>query len=139
MRKVLITLAAAASAVAVAAPASAQPYGNVTPGYGYGYNNYGYNNYGYGYQNAATLRTQVQQIRYQMRNLTMQGRLTTAERRDMERDIVTAERAIYNANYRGLSPWETQSLQQRVARLQYQLARYSDYDRRNRYNYGWRH
>ena len=141
MRKVLFSLAAAASALAVAAPASAQVYGNLGPNYGYGYGyGYGYNNnaYGYGHQNAGNLRAQIQQIRYQMRNLTMQGRLTRSERRDMERDIVNAERAIYNANYRGLSPWEAQSLQQRVARLQYQLARYSDYDRRGGYGYGWR-
>ena len=55
MRKVLISLAAAASAVAIAAPASAQVYSNIgiglgysTPGYGYGYGTPGYG-YGYGY------------------------------------------------------------------------------------------
>ena len=136
MRKVLFTLAAAASAIAVAAPASAQVYGNLGPGYGYGYNN---SAYGYGYRNnAGNLRAQIQQIRYQARNLSAQGRLTRAEARDLNRDIANAERAIYNAGYRGISPWEAQSLQQRVQRLHYEVARYSDYDRRSGYGYGWR-
>ena len=143
MRKVLITLAAAAATLAVAAPASAQVYGNLAPGYGYngyaynGYGNaygYGYGNrygYGYGYQNAASLRAEIQQVRFQMNALARQGRLTRNEARDLNRDIANAERAIYNANYRGLTAWEAQNLQQRVQRLRYEVARYSDYDRRN--------
>jgi uncharacterized sporulation protein YeaH/YhbH (DUF444 family) len=126
MRKVLISLAAAAATIAVAAPASAQVYGN---------------HYGYGYQNAGNLRAEIQQVRYQTSILARQGRLTRGESRDLNRDIANAERAIYNANYRGLSPWEAQNLQQRVARLRYEVARYSDYDRRGGYAYGngWRH
>jgi hypothetical protein len=141
MRKVLFSLAAAAATLAVAAPASAQPYGNLAPGYGY--NGYAYNGYGnaygygygnrYGYQNAANLRAEIQQIRFQMNALARQGRLTRNEARDLNRDIARTERAIYDANYRGLSPWEAQNLQQRVQRLRYEVARYSDYDRR----YAW--
>ena len=137
MRKVLFSLAAAASALAVAAPASAQVYGNLAPGYGYGYG-YNQNAYGYGYRNGGNLRAEIQQIRYQARNLSAQGRLTRAEARDLNRDIANAERAIYNAGYRGISPWEAQALQQRVQRLRYEVARYSDYDRRGGYGYGWR-
>ena len=149
MRKVLFSLAAAASALAVAAPASAQVYGNLAPGYGYaqpayGYGQpaYGYGNqyaYGnrYGYQNAGSLRAEIQQVRYQMNALARQGRLTRNEARDLNRDIASAERAIYNANYRGLSPWEAQNLQQRIQRLRYEVALYSDYDLR--YAYGRRY
>jgi hypothetical protein len=143
MRKVLFSLAAAAATLAVAAPASAQVYGSLAPGYGYngyaynGYGNaygYGYGNrYGYGYQSAGSLRAEIQQVRAQMNVLARQGRLTRNEARDLNRDIASAERAIYNANYRGLSRREAQNLQQRVQRLRYEVARYSDYDRR----YAW--
>ena len=138
MRKVLISLAAAAATLAVAAPASAQAWGNMTPGYGY---NNGYNNgygYGYSYGNPGNLHAEIQQVRNQYVSLLRQGRLTRAEARDLNRDIANAERAIYNAGYRGISPWEAQSLQQRVQRLHYEVARYSDYDRRSGYGYGWR-
>jgi len=86
MRKFLFTLAAAVSAVAVAAPASAQVRGNLGVGYGAPYGNaygYGYNN---GYNRVERLQNQIQQVRYQMRNLAVQGRLTRAEARPIPQD-----------------------------------------------------
>lgn len=137
MRTLLISLAAA-SAVAVAAPASAQVYGNVgigiggpaygAPGYGYGYG------YGNGYGNSAgRWQAQLQQIRYDISNLARQGRLTRAEGRDLDRDIRSAERTLYNASYRGISPWEARSMDEKIARLRYEVRRYADYDG-NRWN-----
>jgi hypothetical protein len=133
MRKFLITLAAAVSAVAVAAPASAQVYGNLGIGYGNPYGNaYGYNN---GYQNVQRLRNQLQQVRYQMRNLAVQGRLTRAEARDLNRDIFSTERALRRASYAGLSPYEARVLRERVQRLRWEVRRYADYDGRRGYGY----
>jgi hypothetical protein len=131
MRKFLVTLAAAVSAVAVAAPASAQVYGNLSP-YGSPYGNaYGYNN---GYNRVERLQSQIQQVRYQMRNLAVQGRLTRAEARDLNRDIRSTERALRNASYRGLSPYEARVLSERVQRLRWEVRRYADYDgRRGRF------
>jgi hypothetical protein len=135
MRKFLVTLAAV-SAVAVAAPASAQVYGNLGVGYGSPYGNaygYAYNN---GYQRVERLQNQIQQVRYQMRNLAVQGRLTRAEARDLNRDIRSTERALANASRRGLSPYEARVLSQRVQRLNFEVRRYADYDGR-RGRYGW--
>jgi hypothetical protein len=124
MRKVLISLAAAAATLAVAAPASAQSWGNYAPGYG---NGYGYNNAGY-------LQRELQQIRVQADRLARSGRLTRAESRDLFGDIRSAERAVYRSGYNGVSPWEARSLQQQMQRLRYEIRRYADYDGRRGYN-----
>ncbi len=138
MRKILIPIAAAATALVVAAPASAQGYGNLGPAYGapaygapYG-NAYGYNRYG-----AGQWQRELQQIRYERNQLARSGRLTRSEARRLDRDIRNAERTIYRSGRYGVSPWEAQRIQQRIARLRYELRRYSDYDRRGRY-YGRR-
>jgi hypothetical protein len=134
MRKVLISLAAAGTAVALASPASAQAWGNMGPyGAPYGYNS----GYGYGYGNAGRWQQQLQQIRYEMRNLAVQGRLTRSEGRDLNRDIRSAERSLRNASYRGISPWEARSMDQRIANLRYELRRYADYDGRRGWNRGY--
>lgn len=125
MRKVLISIAAAAATLAVAAPASAQNYGNMTP-YGYGY---GAPAYGYGYNNIGRWQNQIQQVRYQMQRLARQGRLTRAEARNLNRDIRSTERALYRSGRYGISPYEAQSIDRRIARLQFELRRYADYDR----------
>ena len=122
MRKVLIALATAGAALAVATPASAQYYG--AP------------NYGYGYDSRGQLQNELQQIRYQANNLARQGRLTRSESRDLFRDIASAERMLYNGYG---TPWQTQNLRVKVARIRYEMRRYSDYDYRgNRYGaYGY--
>jgi hypothetical protein len=124
MRKVLISLAAAAATFAVAAPASAQAYGNLSP-YGYGY---GAPGYGYGYNNVGRWQNQVQQVRYEMQNLGRQGRLTRSEARDLNRDIRSVERTLYRSGRNGITPWEARSMDQKIARLQYEVRRYADYD-----------
>jgi hypothetical protein len=134
MRKVLISLAAAAATLAVAAPASAQVYGNLSPyGYGYGTPSYSYGYNGYGYNNVGRWQSQLQQVRYEMQNLARQGRLTRAEARDLDRDLRSAERSLYRSGRNGIAPWEARSMDQRIARLQYEVRRYADYDY-GRYN-----
>ena len=135
MRKVLLPLVAAASVLAVASPAAAQAYGNLAPGYGHGYgarpygNAYG-NGYGYGYGN---FQGQLQQIRNQAYTLMRQGRLTRAEANDLNRDIRNAENAMYREGRNGFSPNEARAIQNRLASLQYEVRRYSDYDGRRYY------
>ncbi|HEX2802614.1 MAG TPA: hypothetical protein VHN55_01335 [Sphingomicrobium sp.] len=142
MRTILISLAAAASALVVAAPASAQAWsisvqshGNLGPAYGapaygapYGYA-YGYN------QGAHQWARQLQQVRMQMHALDRAGRLTRAEERDLRRDINSAERALRNVSRRGVSAYEARVMNQRIARLHYELRRYSDRDYRRGYGY----
>ena len=133
MRKVLLSLAAAAATLAVAAPASAQAYSNLAPGYGYGYGaqgygyGYGARGYGYGYGN---FQGEIQQIRNQAYNLMRQGRLTRGESRNLNEDIRQTERAFYRSARYGMSPYEARAMQNRIMRLRYELRRYSDYDRR---------
>jgi hypothetical protein len=122
MRKLIISLAAAASALAIATPAAAQYYPG-QPAYGYGY----------GHNSRAQLRNELQQIRFQADNLARQGRLTRYEARDLFRDIASAERALYRSN----NPWQTQQLHRKVAHIRYELHRYSDYDGRRGYGNGY--
>ena len=132
MRKVLISLAAAAATMSVAAPASAQ-WGNMTPGYGAPA-------YGYGYNASFSVnryQRELQQIRVQADRLARSGRLTRAEARDLFRDIHNAERSIYRVGYNGVSPWEARSLEQRMQRIRYEMRRYADYDGRRGYNRGY--
>jgi hypothetical protein len=150
MRKFLIPLAAAAATFAVASPASAQYQGGYygVPAYsapGYGGPGYGAPAYGapYGYAHgynrvgASRWMQQLQQIRYQTRQLAAQGRLTRAEMRDMKRDMRSTQRAIRTYARRGINHREARIMDQRIARLHYQLARYSDWDRRRHYRSGW--
>ncbi len=141
MRTLMISLAAATTALVVAAPASAQARGNLAPygapaygsPYGAPYGNaYGYNSYGPG-----QWQRDLQQVRYQMNALARQGRLTRAEARDLDRDIRSAERAIYRSGRNGMSRYEVQSISRKIARINYELRRYSDYDRRSRYDRRW--
>ena len=143
MRKTLIMLAAAASALVVASPAAAQYYGGpvyAAPAYGAPYGNgygnrYDYGNrYAYGNRNGGQQWAQdLQQIRYQAQTLAQQGRLTRAESRDLFRDINSAERAIYSKSQRGLTRYEARQLNEKVARIRYELRRYADYDGRRQY------
>ncbi|MDQ3246493.1 MAG: hypothetical protein M3Q52_06310 [Pseudomonadota bacterium] len=114
-----------------------QGYGYQQPqGYGYAQQGYGYQQpqgYAYGrqaYGNAGRLQAQLQQIRNATRDLMARGRLTRAERRDMQRDIHSAERALYSVSRSGVTRREARLMEQRFARLHYQLRRYSDRDGR---------
>jgi hypothetical protein len=132
MRKLLISVAAAGAALAIATPAAAQYYPQQQYGYG---QQYGapYGN-AYGYNNRGQLQAELQRIRYQADNLARQGRLTRSEARDLYGDIQSAQRQLYRSN----SPWAARELNQKIARIRYELRRYADYDRRGRYgNYGY--
>ena len=131
MRKIIFTIAAAASALVVATPAAAQwgapVYGGQVYGQAYGAP-YG-NAYGYR-QGGQQWARQLQQLRYQANTLARSGRLTRAEGRDLFRDLDNAERAIYRKGRNGLTRNEARDLNERIYRIQRELRRYSDYDGR---------
>jgi hypothetical protein len=130
MRKIIFTIAAAASALVVASPAAAQYYGGPVygaPAYGAPASGAPYGNaYGYGNPWAREL----QQIRYQANDLARRGRLTRSESRDIYRDIERAERVIHRKSRYGLSRSEARSLNERIAKLRYELRAYADRDGR---------
>ena len=140
MRKVLVSLAAAASALAVAAPASAQVYGNVgigigTPGYGgpvygapgYGYGN-GYNDYG----QVRSLQYRVNAVQRQIEILDRRDILSGREARRLRDQSRNVERQLYRAARYGLNPYEARDLNYQVARLEQRVQRQA-WDRDGRY------
>jgi TolA-binding protein len=137
MRKVLISLAAAATALAFASPASAQyypqpqqqPYGNA---YGHnGHNGYGYNGYG----QVRALQARIDAVQQQIRQLDRRNviRDGSADRlKDESRNIEKRLRAV---GRNGLNGYEANDITNRIARLeqrvQYAMAnRYGRYDQR---------
>lgn len=129
MRKVLISAAAAASALAVASPAAAQyypaPQGPVhNNGYGYGNNNYGH------FRN---LQVRIDQLQRTINQLDRRNiiRDREAERlRDQSREI---ERQLRYSAGNGLSPYEANAIERRIARLEYRINR--DAQDGNRWGY----
>lgn len=121
MRKVLISLAAAAATLAVAAPASAQFRGNMTPAYGapaYGYAHYNR-------ANVRALQVRVDAIQRQISHLARNRMISRNEYRHLMQDSREVERAIHrNArDGRGLSPREFSRMQQKIVRLEYKVQR----------------
>lgn len=136
MRKLLISLAAAAATLGVAAPASAQvfgnigigvgtpAYGNMTP-YGYGYNRSPYN-YGYGYNGYAfvqQMQGRVQQIRSQIRNMAARRMLSFHQARRLDREARAIQRRIYRAPRGGIRPQEARGIENRIRNLEFRVSR----------------
>jgi hypothetical protein len=126
MRKFLIPLAAAASAFAVAPPASAQIFGNVgvglgvgSPGYGYGYNGNGYNDYG----QVRSLQYRVNAIQRQINVLDRRNVLSEREADRLRDQSRSVERRLWAASRYGLTPYEAQDIQYRIARLEQRVQR----------------
>jgi len=114
MRKVLISLAVAASALAVATPASAQyfpqPQGNA-----YGYNN----NYG----QVRRLQVRIDQIQRQIHRLDRRNILSEREARRLREDSRQLEHRLRLAARNGLHPAERHNIEVRLARLEQRLYR----------------
>jgi len=114
MRKVLISLAVAASALAVATPASAQ-YFPVPQGNAYGYQN----NYG----QVRHLQVRIDQIQRQIRQLDRRDILSDREARRLRQDSREIERRLHIAGRNGLHPQERYDIERRIARLEQRLFR----------------
>jgi hypothetical protein len=133
MRKVLISLAAAAATLAVAAPASAQVYGNLTPyspAYNYRPYNYGYGYNGYGF--VQQMQSRVQRIRYDIRNMTARRMLSYREARGLEREANAIQNRIYRAPRGGIRSQEARGIENRIRNLEVRVQRQA-YDWNDRY------
>ncbi len=129
MRKVLISLAAAASALAFAAPAAAQFYPGQPYGAPYG-NAYGYNNYG----QVRSLQVRVDAVERQINMLDRRDRIRDRDADRLRDEANNIERRLHRAARYGLNGYEAQDINVRIARLE-QRVRYS-LARSGRYGYG---
>ena len=118
MRKVLFSLAAAATALAVASPAAAQYY-PAPPAYAPGYNNgYGYIN---GYNNHGHVRVLQQRIDRVQANISrLDHRDVIRERtaRNLRDESRSVERRLRQATRYGLNPGEANDIERRVFNLE---------------------
>jgi small-conductance mechanosensitive channel len=135
MRKLMISLAAAGTALAFATPAAAQYYPQQSYGYGQqhgSYNGYGQNNWGQVRQLQARLNNVERQINWlDRRNVVRDDR---ADR--LRRETRNLERQLRAAARNGLNPYEANTINGRIARLEQQV----QYSQANRYGgYGNQH
>ena len=108
MRKLILSLAAAGAAVAFATPASAQygqPYGNA----------YGYNN---GYGQVRSLQVRIDNIERQINQLDRRDRIRDRSADRLRDDANRLEQRLRHAARDGMSPWEAQDINVRLARLE---------------------
>ena len=114
MRKVLITLATAASALAVATPAAAQ-YSPQPQGYAYGHQG----NWG----QVRSLQVRIDNIQRQIQRLDRRNVLSDREARRLLQDSRELERRLRYARQGGLHPTERYQIERRLAQLEQRLWR----------------
>ncbi len=127
MRKVLITVAAAASALAVAAPAAAQYYPAPQPPYG---NAYGYNN---NYGGVRGLQVRIDRLQQRIAQFDNRDRISEREARRLREELRDIERRLHRSARNGLNRQEYASITTRVQRLEQRIFR--DARDGNRYGY----
>ena len=134
MRKVLIALAAAGSALALASPASAQYYPQ--PQQPYGYNGYGHNGYGYnGFGQVQQLQQRIDALQNRIRWMDRtNGRGHSANR--LKEEARSLEKQIRKSSRYGLNPYELNSIEARLARLE-QRVQFAGNARYGRGGYGY--
>lgn len=123
MRKVLISIAVAASALAVASPAAAQwfpppqqaPYGYAQP-YGHGLNLH---------QHARALQARVDRAQHEIRRLAQYRMISRREHVELRQDAREIERRLRRdvRDGYGINPRELQSTERRIVRLEQKIAR----------------
>ena len=119
MRKVLIALAAAGSALAFATPSAAQYYPAPQPyvqGYGHGY---GHSGIGH----VRALQVRIDGIQRRIEHLRARRMLSRNEARSLREQSRHVERRLFRAAQFGLSPYEAQDVNRRIARLEYRVFR----------------
>lgn len=132
MRKILLSLAAAGIALAATSPAVAQYY---PQSYGYGSNGYGYNGFGYnGYGDIRALQARINAVQRQIDRLDRNNRIGDGTANRLREESGTIEHRLYRAQRYGLNPYEANSLQTRIARLE-QRVQYAAPNRYGRYGY----
>jgi hypothetical protein len=147
MRKVMISLAAAASALAFAAPAAAQylpvpqAYGYNGYGNGYGYNGYGNNGYGYNnYGQARALQYRIDQIQRDISRLAQVRAIGRGEYEGLISESRNVEYVLQRSERYGFSPQQRYAVEVRIANLEQHVRRevrdgYNGYGNNN-YRYG---
>lgn len=115
MRKIIISVAAAASALAFAAPATAQYYPGQPAPYG---NAYGYNNYGH----VRSLQARIDQVQRQISRLDQRNILSEREANRLRNESRNIERQLRYMARNGLSPNEANSINYRINRLEQRVA-----------------
>jgi len=129
MRKLLISVLAAASTLAIAAPASAQW---APPVYRYQPYNYthGFNFHSY----ARSMQARVQRIRGDIRTMDARRVLSNREARSLDNEARSIERRIYTASRNGIQRGEARNVENRIRRLEVRVAREAT-DWNNRYGH----
>ena len=136
MRKVLIALAAAGSALAVASPASAQYYPQPQPyGQAYGYNGYGQNGYG-GYGQVQQLQQRIDALQNRIRWMDRANVLRDHSADRLKEEARDIEKRLRKSSRYGLNPYELNSIQLRLARLE-QRVQFASNARYGRGGYGY--
>ena len=128
MKKILLSLTAAAALAAAAAPAAAQDWrGHHDRGYSHGGQNYtGY----------------VDGLEWKIRNAADHGVISRGEARELLREFRSVQQIAWRVQTGAASGWERQRLDRTIARIESAVNRPSRYargryDRDDRYN-GWR-
>jgi hypothetical protein len=137
MRKLLISVVAAASTMAIAVPAAAQLTVSVGTQYGSQYGSYYGNQYGtpygnaYGYHNnAGQVRDLMVRLNHLERQISLLDRRNILSDREANRLRFQAdriERQLRAASYNGLNGYEARDIYVRIARLE-QNVRYQAND-----------
>ena len=124
MRKILIALAATGTALAAASPAAAQ-FVPSPPPYGYGQNYGSGQNYGYhhSYGRARALQARLDRVQGQIRYLRDRRMISHGEAESLRERSREVERRLRRAAQYGLSPYEAQDAERRIARLERRLYR----------------
>jgi len=139
MRKVLISLAAAGTALAFATPAAAQVY-PAPPPQGYGYpvppppygQAYGYHsNFGH----IRALQARIDSVQRRIERLDRRDRIRERTASRLRLEARSIERRLRIASRNGLNPYEANSIEQRVRRLE-QHVQFASQGRWNHRIYG---
>jgi len=128
MRKIILSIAAAAATLAVASPAAAQYYPQPQR---YGYNgSYGYNGYGYGnWGQVRALQVRIDNVERQINRLDRRDRIGDRNADRLRDEANRIEDRLHRAARGGLNPYEAQDINVRIQRLE-QRVQYSLNDRR---------
>ena len=113
MRKVLISAAAAVSALAFAAPASAQYYPASPNGYSYGYNNA---------RHVRSLQARVDNLQRDINRLDKRDVLSEREAGSLREQSKQVERQLRYSSRNGLNPYEANSIERGLARLEQRIS-----------------
>jgi len=125
MRKFVLSVAAAGAAVIAATPAAAQYYPGQPAPYG---NAYGYqNNWG----QVRALQARLNNVERQIGRLDHRDRIGDRSADRLRDEANSLEKRLRHAARDGMSPWEAQDINVRLARLEQRV----QYSVRGRYGY----